>query len=40
MMEATKKLVGGNHEDRRSKQGGKFKATIGKPKKKETPWKT
>ena len=34
MMEAAKKLVGGNYEDRRSKQGGKFKATIGNPKKK------
>ena len=34
MQEAVKKLVGGNPEDRRSKQGGKFKALIGNPKKK------
>ena len=34
MQEAVKKLIGGNHEDRRSKQIGKFKATVGNPKKK------
>jgi type II secretory ATPase GspE/PulE/Tfp pilus assembly ATPase PilB-like protein len=34
MQDALKKLVGGNPEDRRSKQGGKFKITIGNPKKK------
>ena len=34
MLEAVKKLVGGNHEDRRSKQGGKFNAIVGNPKKK------
>jgi len=34
MLEAVKKLVGANHEDRRSKQGGEFKAVIGNPKKK------
>ncbi|MCL2710074.1 MAG: Flp pilus assembly complex ATPase component TadA [Planctomycetaceae bacterium] len=34
MLEAVKKLVGANHEDRRSKQGGTFKAIIGNPKKK------
>jgi hypothetical protein len=34
MQEAVKKLVGGNHEDRRSKQGGKFKVIIGSSKKK------
>ena len=34
MLESAKKLVGGNHEDRRSKQGGTFKAVIGNPKKK------
>jgi len=36
MLEAVKKLVGGNPEDRRSKQGGAFKAIIGNPKKKKT----
>ena len=36
MLEATKKLVGGNPDDRRSKQGGEFKAVIGNPKKKNT----
>jgi type II secretory ATPase GspE/PulE/Tfp pilus assembly ATPase PilB-like protein len=36
MLEATKKLVGSNHEDRRSKQAGKFKAIIGKAKKKSS----
>ena len=34
MLESAKKLVGANPEDRRSKQGGGFKATIGNPKKK------
>jgi len=34
MQEAVKKLVGGNPEDRRSKQGGKFKVVIGSSKKK------
>jgi len=34
MQEAAKKLTGANPEDRRSKQGGKFKITIGNPKKK------
>ena len=34
MLEAAKKLVGSNYEDRRSKQGGKFKATLGGSKKK------
>lgn len=34
MMEAVKKLVGGKYDDRSSKQGGKFKAAIGNPKKK------
>ena len=34
MMEAVKKLVGANPEDRRSKQGGEFKAVVGNPKKK------
>jgi type II secretory ATPase GspE/PulE/Tfp pilus assembly ATPase PilB-like protein len=34
MQDAAKKLIGGNPEDRRSKQGGKFKAAIGNPKKK------
>jgi len=34
MMESVKKLVGGNPEDRRSKQGGEFKAIIGNSKKK------
>ena len=34
MLEAVKKLVGANPEDRRSKQGGKFKAVTGSAKKK------
>jgi len=34
MQESVKKLVGGNPEDRRSKQGGEFKVIIGNPKKK------
>ena len=34
MLEAAKKLVGVNPEDRHSKQGGKFKATTGSAKKK------
>ena len=34
MQDAAKKLVGANPEDRRSKQGGKFKAVVGNPKKK------
>ena len=36
MQEAVKKLVGGNPDDRRSKQGGKFNVVIGNPKKKST----
>ena len=36
MLEAVKKLVGGNPGDRRSKQGGNFKAVVGNPKKKST----
>jgi type II secretory ATPase GspE/PulE/Tfp pilus assembly ATPase PilB-like protein len=35
MLEAAKKLVGANPEDRRSKQGGKFKAVISGSKKKK-----
>ena len=34
MQDAAKKLTGGNPDDRRSKQGGKFKAVVGNPKKK------
>ena len=34
MLESAKKLVGGNPDDRRAKQGGEFKAAIGNPKKK------
>jgi len=34
LLEAAKKLVGANPEDRRSRQGGKFKAVTGSPKKK------
>ena len=34
MLDAVKKLVGANPEDRRSKQGGQFKAVVGDPKKK------
>ena len=34
MLESAKKLVGGNPDDRRAKQGGVFKALIGNPKKK------
>ena len=34
MQEAAKKLIGGNPEDRRSKQGGKFNVVIGNPKQK------
>jgi len=34
MQESVKQLVGGNPEDRRSKQGGKFKVVIGSSKKK------
>ena len=34
LQDAVKKLIGGNPEDRRSRQGGKFKITIGNPKKK------
>jgi type II secretory ATPase GspE/PulE/Tfp pilus assembly ATPase PilB-like protein len=34
MQESAKKLVGGNPEDRRAKQGGTFKVVIGNPKKK------
>ena len=39
MQEAAKKLVGANHEDRRSKQGGKIKVLIGAAKKKGKPQK-
>jgi len=34
MLEAVKKLVGANPDDRRAKQSGEFKALIGNPKKK------
>jgi len=36
MLESVKMLVGGNPDDRRSKQGGEFNAVIGNPKKKNT----
>jgi len=39
MQDSVKKLIGANHEDRRSKQGGKIKVVIGASKKKGKPRK-